>query len=106
MKVLGYVRVSSIMQNEEGKSIEMQMDYIKKYCKVNNYELVDIFEDRGISGLKGNREGLNNLISAIENKDCECVVVYSLSRLGRKLKNIVDWIDLLNKKDIEFFINL
>lgn len=101
-KVIGYVRVSSLMQNEDGKSIDMQIDYIKKYCKGNNYELVDIFEDRGISGMKSNRDGLNNLISAIEKKECECVVVYSLSRLGRKLKNIVDWIDLLNKKDIEF----
>ena len=66
-------------------------------------DLVEIYEDKGISGLKGNREGLNNLFTSIENKECEGVVVYSLSRLGRKLKNVVDWIDLLNKKNIEFY---
>ena len=102
-KIIGYVRVSSIMQLEEGNSIEMQRDYIKEYCKRNNMDLVEIYEDKGISGLKGNREGLNNLFTSIENKECEGVVVYSLSRLGRKLKNVVDWIDLLNKKNIEFY---
>ena len=30
------------------------------------------------------------------------VVVYSLSRLGRKLTNVIQWIELLMKKNIEF----
>ena len=101
-KVIGYVRVSSLMQNEDGKSIEMQIDLINKYCNINGFELVEIFEDRGISGLKNNRDGLNELMDKVKSGECDCVVVYSLSRLGRKLKNIVDWIELLNKKNIEF----
>ena len=101
-KVIGYVRVSSLMQIEDGKSIEMQRELIKKYCDGNGFDLVEIFEDKGISGLKSDRDGLNELISAINKGECDCVVVYSLSRLGRKLKNIVDWIEILNKNDVEF----
>ena len=30
------------------------------------------------------------------------VIVYSLSRLGRKLTDVIGWIELLSKKNIDF----
>ena len=32
----------------------------------------------------------------------EGLIVYSLSRLGRKLKDVIDFIDVLSKNDIRF----
>ena len=44
-KVIGYVRVSSTIQKEKGNSIPNQINKIKSYCKLNDYELIDILKD-------------------------------------------------------------
>jgi site-specific DNA recombinase len=102
-KVIGYCRVSTTLQMEKDNSIKNQIKQIKDYCKRFDLELVDVFVDEGISGLKSDRDGLNQLLEIVNKGDIEGVVVYSLSRLGRKLSNVIDWIELLLKKDIDFY---
>ena len=58
-----------------------------------------MFIDEGISGLKSDRDGLNQLLDKV-NKGNIDGVVYSLSRLGRKLSNVIQWIELLLKRRI------
>ena len=82
-KVIGYVRVSSEIQKEKDNSISNQKQSISDYCNRLGYELVEIFEDNGISGLNDNRGGLKELITKVKKGECDGVVVYSLSRLGR-----------------------
>ncbi len=101
-KVIGYVRVSSESQMLRENSISNQKQFIREYCERFNYELVDIYEDLGVSGLRDDRIGLNELIDKVKKSECEGVVVYSLSRLGRKLTKVIDIIELFKKKNIEF----
>ena len=75
---------------------------IVDYCKRYNYELVEIFEDLGISGLRNDRMGLSDLMDRVKKSDIEGVVVYSLSRLGRKLTKVIEVIELFKKKNIDF----
>ena len=51
MKVLGYVRVSSFNQKLKNNSIPLQKKKIKEYCKLNDYDLEEVYEDDGISGI-------------------------------------------------------
>ena len=102
-KVIGYCRVSTTIQMEKDNSIKNQTKQIRDYCKRFDLELVDVFIDEGISGLKSNRDGLNQLLDIVNKGNIDGVVVYSLSRLGRKLSNVIEWIELLLKKDIDFF---
>jgi site-specific DNA recombinase len=101
-KVIGYCRVSTTIQMEKDNSIKNQIKQIKDYCKRFELELVDVFIDEGISGLKSDRDGLNQLLDIVNKGNIDGVVVYSLSRLGRKLTNVIQWIELLMKKNIEF----
>ena len=39
---------------------------INEYCNRSDFDLVEIYEDNGISGLISNRNGLNELISKIK----------------------------------------
>ena len=71
------------------------MKYEKGYV---GYDLVGMFQDEGISGLRNDREGLNKMMSVIKRDNVDMVVVYSLSRLGRKLVDVIGWIDDLEKK--------
>ena len=102
-KVIGYVRVSSLVQKEKGNSIPNQISKIKSYCKLNEYELIDILSDDGISGMsKSKRKDYLKLIDIISNKDIDGVVVNYLSRIGRKMSDVVEFIDSMKKKNIEF----
>ena len=101
-KVFGYCRVSSELQKIKDNSIKSQINYIKDYCDRYDMELVKIFKDEGISGLKSDRDGLNQMFNQIQESNVDVLCVYSLSRLGRKLKDVIGFIEKLNKNGIKF----
>ena len=104
MKVLGYVRVSSVVQKLKGNSIKMQLSKIDGYCKLNDYDLVDVYKDDGISGMSiSKRNGYKKMIEYMLDNNINGIVVYSLSRLGRRLKDVVEFMDLLKSKNISFY---
>lgn len=49
-----YMRVSTEDQAREGFSLPEQKERLEAYCKLNNFEIVDYYEDAGISAKKGN----------------------------------------------------
>jgi len=102
IKVLGYCRVSSELQKLKDNSVNSQISYIEEYCNRLNYNLIEIFKDEGISGKIKNREGLNDLFNKIKNGNIDCLIVYSISRLSRKLKDVLEFIELLEKNNVKF----
>ena len=94
IKAIGYVRVSTDRQAEEGISIEMQIHKIEQYCELYNYQLVEIISDAGYSAKSTNRPGLKNLLQIINSDQADALIVYKLDRLTRCL---ADWSDLISK---------
>ena len=101
-RVYGYVRVSTEIQKEKDNSIKNQISHIKDYCNRYDHDLVNIFSDNGISGMKKDRDGLMNLFNNLKRDKINCLVVYSLSRLGRKLSDVLEFIEMLEKNKVEF----
>lgn len=86
--VIGYARVSTNEQN-----IQNQIDLLKREgCE-------KIFSDIA-SGVREDREGLKTLLSFARKDDI--IMVYKSDRIFRSLKNMIDIIDLLNKKGVKF----
>ncbi len=51
IEAIGYVRISTPFQTEEGKeSLKTQKDSIRKSARQNGYKLTEIYEVAGISG--------------------------------------------------------
>jgi len=104
MKVLGYVRVSSVVQRMKGNSIKMQISKLNGYCKLNDYDLVEVYKDDGVSGMSiDKRNGYRKMIEYIKTNKIDGIVVWSLSRLGRKMKDVVEFMDYLKVNGIKFW---
>ncbi|HCA5286881.1 recombinase family protein [Acinetobacter nosocomialis] len=81
-KAIGYVRVSTDKQAEEGISIDAQIAKIKAWASLNDYELVHLYSDEGISGASLNkREGMLQALASV--KKGMAFICYSLSRISR-----------------------
>lgn len=102
MKAFGYCRVSSVGQAEEGVSMDGQRAKIAAWCAATDAELVEVFQDAGISGGKTtNRPGLQAALAAV----CQgkgkgkgnVLVVYSLSRMARSTRDALAISERLRK---------
>ena len=101
-KVYGYVRVSSELQVKKDNSINSQIDFINDYCNRYKWDLIKIYEDLGVSGKVKSRNGLMELFNDLKKNNIDCLVVYSLSRFSRKLKDVLEFIEILEKNNIKF----
>jgi site-specific DNA recombinase len=103
-KVIGYVRVSSEIQKRKNNSIPLQKKKIKEYCSLNDFDLIDVYEDDGVSGMSiDKRNGFKSMVEFMKENKIDGIVVWSLSRLGRKMKDVVEFMDFLKSNNIGFF---
>lgn len=95
---IGYVRVSTTGQVQDGVSLEAQRARIAAWCGTNEYTLSDVFVDAGISGKRAdNRVGLQDALQAACKARGAALVVYSLSRLARSTKDAIAIAERLEK---------
>ena len=86
MKVSGYTRVSTQEQAESGAGLEAQRSAITLEAERRGWELVQVFEDAGVSGKSmSGREGLRAALEAVESGQADALVVSKLDRLSRSL---------------------
>lgn len=99
----GYARVSTGKQAKEGDSIEMQLSCITEMARRDGVKLADIFSDEGFSGRKDThkRVGYNGLLALVKEKKVDIIYAYSLSRIGRKITDILSLFDLCEKAGVD-----
>lgn len=96
MKAIGYVRVSTDGQAQDGVSLDAQEAKLRAWAELNGAESVSIFVD-AISGKRAdNRPGLQEALNAVGKGDA--LIVYSLSRLARSTKDTIAIAEALDKK--------
>jgi DNA invertase Pin-like site-specific DNA recombinase len=99
MNVIGYARVSS-----RGQSYEIQEDEIKRFCKLKDYELVRLFADKK-SGKNMDRTEFKIMMDMLNNgnpSNIEAIVTYKLDRIGRSIRDLINFTDWLDKNNIGF----
>ncbi len=77
-----YCRVSTEGQEQDGTSLQTQLEACQKYCQVKGYEIAYQFSEAW-SGLSLERPRLAELREVIRSESIDCVVVYSLDRFSR-----------------------
>lgn len=88
MAVFGYARVSTIDQNLDAQKQELR-----------KYGCTKIFLEKA-SGKNLERPELNKLLDSLRENDV--VVVYKLDRLGRSLKDLIELVNYLGIRKVDF----
>ena len=92
-----YMRVSTEDQAREGFSLPEQRERLETFCKFKGYEIVDYYEDAGISAKTGNyRPEFERLKNDIKAKKINTIVALKLDRITR---SIYDWENLMTFLD-------
>jgi len=82
MRAAIYCRVSTDNQENEGTSLQTQLEACLKYCQDKGYE-VDYRFSEAYSGLTLERPKLSELRELVRNEKIDVMVVYALDRLSR-----------------------
>ena len=98
IRVGGYARVSTEEQKKYGYSIEAQVDKIKKYCELKEYQLVDIFVDEGFTASNMKRPRLLDLLNNLDKIDA--IVFTRLDRFSRNVLEANKMLDTLQKNNV------
>lgn len=95
-RAIGYLRVSTALQAEEGQSLDAQRAKIAAWATLNDYPPHALHVDAGLSGKRiQNRPGLQAALTDCAQGDA--LVVYSLSRLSHSIRDTLDISDHLAK---------
>jgi DNA invertase Pin-like site-specific DNA recombinase len=96
-KIIGYIRSSTLKQTITPKNQESK---IKRYCKDNNLDLVELIKQEGISGGKINTEGFKRLWETIETNMVDGMIVWDWDRVGRTLIELLQLEQMCYEKGV------
>lgn len=102
IRVFGYLRVSGVSQLD-GDGLPRQRIAIEAYAQSHDLEIVEVFEERGISGTKDleHRPALQELYSRIVESGVKHIIIEKLDRIARDLLVQETIMCDLKKKGIE-----
>ena len=101
-RAVGYIRVSTAEQKEEGYSLLGQRKNIEMFAKKQGYELIDVYADEGISGKNIiKRPGVQRLLEDANTGKFDVLIIWKLTRLGRSMKDVMNIAEILYSNNVE-----
>ena len=101
-RVVIYSRVSTTDQ-----TCENQINLLQSIVDQNGWELIDTYIDQGISGSKGRdkRPEFDRLCKDMVRRKFEKVLVWDISRLGRSLQHLVEFLNEAMAVNCDMYIH-
>ncbi len=92
-RVVGYIRVSTDMQAQEGISLEAQRAKLQAYCTVQDLTLIEVIADEGQSAKTLDRLGLRRALGMLDRCEADGIIIPKLDRLTRSVKDLAEMCD-------------
>ncbi len=96
-KAVLYARVSTPDQH-----LETQLYDLRKLAVQRGFEVIREYTDRGISGSKAKRHGLDAMMADARRGEFSVVLVAAFDRIARSTKSFLEVVDELNSLGVEF----
>lgn len=100
MVTVGYTRVSTDKQANEGVSLAAQAEKIRAMALVQGVSLAEIIEDAGKSAKSLKRPGMKKLLDLIDSGQVQTVIVPKLDRLTRSVADLCELMERFNKRGV------
>jgi DNA invertase Pin-like site-specific DNA recombinase len=96
-----YLRVSTIDQTTANQEREL-----REVAERAGWEVVNVYRDHGISGSRGRdkRPAFDALHRAAARREFDIVMAWSVDRLGRSLKDLVNFLEELGALNVDLFL--
>lgn len=92
LRVAAYCRVSTNSADQLNSYARQIKTYTDKISRRSDWELVEIFADEGLSGMKAeNRTEFQRMIKRCEAHEIDLILVKSVSRFGRNVKEALEY---------------
>jgi DNA invertase Pin-like site-specific DNA recombinase len=92
-----YVRVSTVDQHPE-----TQLHDLRQFAVQRGFQIVQEYTDHGFSGTKARRPALDQLMEDARHRKFDVLMVWSIDRLARSTKHLLQTLDELNGLGIQF----
>ena len=99
LKIGGYVRVSHEEQKKFGYSINAQIEEIENFCKLKDYQLINLYIDEGYSASNMKRPQLQLMLQDLPKLDA--IVFTRLDRLSRNVFEANKMLDLFKRNNTD-----
>jgi site-specific DNA recombinase len=100
MQAIGYVRVSTDRQAEQGVSLEAQEAKIRAMATVQGADQTEVIVDGGESAKSLNRPGMAKLLALVDAGKVKAVIVAKLDRLTRSVKDLCELLERFERKGV------
>ena len=98
MKRVGtYARVSSADQNPD-----TQLVHLREYCQRMGHQIIEEYIDEGFTGSNDKRPAFERLLGDMRQDKFDMVIVWKIDRVGRSLQNLLNFLQELRNKQIDF----
>jgi DNA invertase Pin-like site-specific DNA recombinase len=98
-RAIGYARVSTVEQSQEGISMDVQRAKIEAYCALHGLELVGMAEDAGISGKNfKDRPGIRAALDRLDAGEADALVILKIDRLSRSTKDVLNLVEQVDRE--------
>lgn len=100
MKAIGYARVSTDKQADNGVSLEAQAEKIRAMAVVQGAELAEIITDAGESAKSLDRPGMQRLLALVEARKVDTVIIAKLDRITRSVKDLAELLERFERRNV------
>lgn len=102
MRVALYLRVSTDGQTTDNQRLELE-----RVAAQRGWEIVGTYDDNGISGAKGreHRKEFDRLLKDAMRRKFDMVAAWSVDRLGRSLRDLVDFLSEIHAAAVELYLH-
>jgi DNA invertase Pin-like site-specific DNA recombinase len=97
-----YARVSTDKQ-----TVENQVRELRQIAERRGWEVVELYQDAGISGAKGRRDrpGLDRMLKDAQRRRFDVVMAWAIDRLGRSLIDLLRTIQTLEACGVDLYLD-
>jgi DNA invertase Pin-like site-specific DNA recombinase len=101
-RVAFYLRVSTDAQTVENQRLELE-----RVARSAGWEIVEVYQDEGISGSKGRdqRPAFDRLLKDANRRRFDLIAAWSVDRLGRSLQHLVGFLEDVHHLGIDLYLH-